>query len=210
MCFSSILTAVHTSPHPALNSTPISYDRWAALASCCGGSTEDDAPSSLIQGFMTAVGMAEDPWRLLEALARKDEMNTFALLHPPQPGDEERRVRAYALYDECSAMNHDCMPNAARCDPVHGHVTGDNRMIICALQAIAPGQEVSIAYTPLDWAYEDRAEFLRDHYGFACACERCWAERHMLEKEAAATSSAMVRRKSCDEENNICFYFILS
>lgn len=162
---------------------------------CCGDSSASSSPSSIVQAFMRVMGMDasdEAQWRAIESLIRKDDMNTFALLLPQQPNDSERRVRAYAMYNECSTLNHDCMPNAARCDAVDGHVTGDDRMIIRAIQSIQPGQEISISYAPLDWAYEERAEFFHDHYGFKCGCERCWAEGHMLDIERRGVDPASV------------------
>ncbi|CAG5088126.1 Oidioi.mRNA.OKI2018_I69.PAR.g11739.t1.cds [Oikopleura dioica] len=71
-----------------------------------------------------------------------------------------------ALYLDQSLLNHSCKPNAF---PVFN---GTN-LIIKALEKIAPGEEIKIAYTDTKAVTADRREYLNSIYRFICACPGC-------------------------------------
>ena len=95
------------------------------------------------------------------------------------------------LFAAAAPANHSCAPN---CDPVVVIEAGRPPVLrLVARAAIAPGQQVFIAYVPLYAPGEERRASLRDTYLFDCACARCRAERRDG-TPAAAVQRAMTGR----------------
>ena len=95
------------------------------------------------------------------------------------------------LFAAAAPANHSCAPN---CDPVVVIEAGRPPVLrLVARAAIAPGQQVFIAYVPLYAPGEERRASLRDTYLFDCACARCRAERRDG-TPAAAVQRAMAGR----------------
>ena len=95
------------------------------------------------------------------------------------------------LFAAAAPANHSCAPN---CDPVVVIEAGRAPVLrLIARAAIAPGQQVFIAYVPLYAPGEERRASLRDTYLFDCACARCRAERRDG-TPAAAVQRAMAGR----------------
>ena len=101
--------------------------------------------------------------------------------------DDEKRylIRGTAVYAKLSRANHDCAPNGARFDAFDGVADecdeGDNRWGRCTAKVVTVrdvqvGEEIVIAYVPLDWGRAERRHRL-EGYGFACRCRRCQAEK---------------------------------
>ena len=115
-------------------------------------------------------------------LLARDACNAFGLMAPSKTG-EERKVRAYAMFEQASMFNHNCLPNACRFEYVDKDGDGNTDVIIRALHEIEEGSEVCLSYFPIDWAYGDRQKRLREDYGFWCKCARCKVESEWKDED---------------------------
>ena len=99
------------------------------------------------------------------------------------------------LFAAAAPANHSCAPN---CDPVVVIEAGRPPVLrLVARAAIAPGQQVFIAYVPLYAPGEERRASLRDTYLFDCACARCRAERRDGTPSAAVQRAMTGRLCAC-------------
>lgn len=69
-------------------------------------------------------------------------------------------------YPTVALMNHSCVPNTE-----WRSVKGTNKIELVALTKISKGQEIRISY--VDQSLPNRAQILRDRYGFECKCPLC-------------------------------------
>lgn len=79
-----------------------------------------------------------------------------------------------ALYTLQSACNHSCTPNAQPTFPYSNF-----ELAMCALEDIAPGEEICVSYLEecvLDRSRHTRHRILREHYLFTCYCSKCEAQ----------------------------------
>jgi hypothetical protein len=75
------------------------------------------------------------------------------------------------LFPLTSLINHDCKPNVT-----HYFVVEEGKaplLVVRAIAAIAPGEELVYSYVPLYQSTKARREQLHDVYGFHCHCSRC-------------------------------------
>ena len=47
------------------------------------------------------------------------------------------------------------------------------RITVIAQRDIAPGEELTISYVPVEMPKAERQTILKEHYGFTCLCHRC-------------------------------------
>ncbi|CAD7928994.1 unnamed protein product [Amoebophrya sp. A120] len=65
-------------------------------------------------------------------------------------------------------LNHSCSPNV-----LHHWDAAKKEMRVVAARDIEPGDELCTSYCELRQTKEDRQDFLREFYGFTCACSSC-------------------------------------
>ncbi|KAK3293798.1 uncharacterized protein B0H64DRAFT_442903 [Chaetomium fimeti] len=84
-------------------------------------------------------------------------------------GEDEVHV---GLFTEVARVNHACRPNAY-------YRFSERRltMEVVAFRAIQPGEEIVMSYVPLETPVEERRRYLKDHWGFNCACSLCRASK---------------------------------
>lgn len=82
-------------------------------------------------------------------------------------GQEAREMDVLGVFQTISRVNHCCVPNA---EFSWSEASGEGRLF--AVCAIAEGEEVVIDYAS-GQPFVDRAAFLRDGFGFECACVLC-------------------------------------
>ncbi|CBY24692.1 unnamed protein product [Oikopleura dioica] len=92
-----------------------------------------------------------------------------------------------ALYLNHSLINHSCKPNAF---PVFN---GTN-LVIKALEKIAPGEEIKIAYTDTKAVIQDRRDYLNDIYRFVCQCQGCTNDDEVDRKKHLDKKGNVIRR----------------
>jgi hypothetical protein len=81
------------------------------------------------------------------------------------------------LYRRLSFINHSCQPNASI------DVTSDGVATLTALEALEPGDEITICYLGPDAQLHPRAVFramIKLMYGFDCKCRRCREEQPLF------------------------------
>merc|ERR1712183_922117 len=83
--------------------------------------------------------------------------------------------RVLTFFTQSVFLNHSCEPNAQMSNP-------GVSVSITALRDIYPGDEVTICYNPAIpyWDVQRRQEYLKNAWGFVCACTRCRRERICL------------------------------
>lgn len=125
-------------------------------------------------------------WSLefVASLLAKDQRNAFGL-DAPSTKAGERKLRAYALYEQASFLNHDCLPNACRFDYIDKPGVSNTDIIIRSLHEISEGAEVCISYFPTNWPRTERQSRLKEEYGFDCNCERCKVEENWSDEDIA-------------------------
>ena len=120
------------------------------------------------------------------ALLARDGANGFAIMGPRKE-DGERQARGFAIYPALAMTNHECLPNCVRYDDFdgtdrtglfpHSQAPPNNMLLqLRTLHALPQGEELLLAYFPLDWDLEERRERLAQDYGFECTCGRCRLE----------------------------------
>ena len=86
-------------------------------------------------------------------------------------------MRGSGIYGGASLLNHECLPNTARCDSFDARTLsgrpGDTSLRFVALHDIPAGEELIASYFPLTCTYKERQQRCRDVYGFECRCARC-------------------------------------
>lgn len=93
------------------------------------------------------------------------------------------------------ALNHSCAPN---CD-FHHEPGNAGAMVVRALQPIAPGERLTIAYCGLFPSTQQRRAHLEKTYHFSCQCPRCKANDgapHVLPLLAAFQAATAALRNS--------------
>ncbi|RHY37222.1 hypothetical protein DYB38_011304 [Aphanomyces astaci] len=95
-----------------------------------------------------------------------------------------------ALFPRFSMLNHSCDPSGALA------YLGDSPQIsVFALKALAPGDEVTIAYIDTNMSFESRQAELQARYGFTCTCSRCALDNmHRTNKKNAKISKPKRQR----------------
>lgn len=94
----------------------------------------------------------------------------------------------YASFPPSSRFNHDCRPNVAF------HVTANMGHVTHAVRDIAPGEELSIAYTDAMAPSAQRRGHLKFAWGFECSCAAC--ARGNAADEAVQAITALEARLS--------------
>ena len=102
----------------------------------------------------------------------KDLVNSYGIRVPAALGSDCGVLRGTALYEEASRVNHECLPNVARCEDFDQSTS----MKFVALHDLPEGEEITQSYFPLDWGVSDRQTRCRTVYGFTCTCPRCALE----------------------------------
>ena len=102
----------------------------------------------------------------------KDLVNSYGIRVPLALGADCGALRGTALYEEASRVNHECLPNVARCEDFDQSTS----MKFVALHDLPEGEEITQSYFPLDWGVADRQTRCRTVYGFLCTCPRCSLE----------------------------------
>lgn len=106
----------------------------------------------------------------------KDLVNAYGIRAPLRMGSDCTLIRGTAVYKECSRINHECLPNIARCEDFD-ETSGNNVcMKFKALHDLPPGEEMTQSYFPLAWDLEERQTRCHQVYGFQCTCPRCSCE----------------------------------
>ena len=105
--------------------------------------------------------------------------------------DDERH--ASGLFPRISRLNHCCLPNAQLVDDPE---RGANAVI--ALLGIGAGEQITHSYAALELlmcARAERGAYLRDNFGFDCACRECtrFAPRDAFRAEYRALATALER-----------------
>lgn len=96
-------------------------------------------------------------------------------------GLEERR----GVFLTAARLNHACAPNLAR-----AWDAGAQTMVFRALRAIAPGEELGVAYGDVLGVRAVRRAALRARFGFECACGVCVLEGAALEESERRRETA--------------------
>jgi SET and MYND domain-containing protein len=81
--------------------------------------------------------------------------------------DDELREMGTGLYPLAALANHACLPTAVQSFGPNAELT------LRALQPLAPGDQVTIAYIDLSPARTQRRAALREAYLFDCQCAAC-------------------------------------
>jgi hypothetical protein len=102
----------------------------------------------------------------------KDLVNSYGIRVPLALGVDCGVLRGTALYEEAARINHECLPNVARCEDFDQSTS----MKFVALHDLPEGEEITQSYFPLDWGVSDRQTRCRTVYGFTCTCPRCALE----------------------------------
>jgi hypothetical protein len=111
----------------------------------------------------------------IESICLKDLVNAYGIRAPLRLGSDVGMLRGTALYKEASRINHECLPNVARCEDFDE----DQMMRFVALHDLPIGEEITQSYFPLNWEVEDRQTRCSTVYGFRCTCPRCTLEGGM-------------------------------
>jgi hypothetical protein len=108
----------------------------------------------------------------VKSVCLKDLVNAYGIRAPLRLGSDCGMLRGTALYREASRINHECLPNVARCEDFDQSPA----MKFVALHDLPEGEEITQSYFPLNWDAEDRQTRCRTVYGFHCRCPRCVLE----------------------------------
>lgn len=109
----------------------------------------------------------------VRSVSLKDLVNAYGIRAPLRMGADCSLIRGSAIYKEASRINHECLPNLARCDDFDSTNTC---MVFKALHELPPGEELTQSYFPLGWDFENRQTRCSSVYGFVCSCPRCVLE----------------------------------
>jgi len=85
-------------------------------------------------------------------------------------------VCGHGAYLAAAAFNHSCAPNCAAS-------SGVGFMCVVTQQAVAAGEELTIAYADTNLPRAARQKYLKNCYCFDCACPRCEAEAAGVNKQ---------------------------
>lgn len=108
------------------------------------------------------------------ALLLRSECNAFSYWSTDGSQDQ----LGVGLFLDAAMFNHSCLPNV-------GKVLEGRKLRFVALREIAVGEELCIAYVPLDEERETRRNILKKHFHFDCTCVRC--EKKQEEDEMIET-----------------------
>lgn len=108
--------------------------------------------------------------RLLGIEAR----NAYGIPAPVTGAFDDRNIRGTAICYQSSRINHECLPNVARCDDFDQVMS----MRFAMLHDLPAGEEITQSYFPLGLHFVERQLRLREQYGFICTCPRCVEEAH--------------------------------
>ena len=92
-------------------------------------------------------------------------------------------VCGHGAYLAAAAFNHSCAPN---CEAS----SGVGFMSVVTQQAVAAGEELTIAYADVNLPRAARQKYLRNCYCFDCACTRCEAEAAGVNKQKLSYGTA--------------------
>lgn len=117
----------------------------------------------------------------LVSLLCRDLVNSYGIRAPSRLESDISMIRGTALYLGASRINHECLPNVARCENFDRNYDpnepGRNMwMELRTLHALPAGEEITQSYFPLGWDMSERQTRCKDIYGFSCACPRCALE----------------------------------
>ena len=112
------------------------------------------------------------PLRVAMRLLGLEAMNAYGIPAPVTGTYDDRRIRGTAIYYQSSRINHECLPNVARCDDFDK----DTFMRFVMLHDLPAGEEITQSYFPLGLSFVERQSRLREQYGFVCTCPRCVEE----------------------------------
>lgn len=93
-------------------------------------------------------------------------MKNVHLCHAPE---------ARLCCSQASELNHSCRPNTVY-HFEHRQGQAGPRVVLRSIQAIVPGEALTMSYVNVLAPVEERLQSLRAQYKFNCACEGCHAE----------------------------------
>lgn len=112
----------------------------------------------------------------VRSISLKDLVNAYGIRAPRRFSTDCSLIRGSALYKDASRINHECLPNLARCDEFDSNDRENTFMIFKALHDLPSGAELTQSYFPLGWDFEERQTRCSSVYGFTCSCPRCVTE----------------------------------
>ena len=130
-------------------------------------------------------------------MINRHQCNVFGVL-----GAAGRSVGLASFVAAMHLTNHSCLPNAAFDSmPTHGGmVTQDGFEFAAfglrAIVDIAEGDEICHCYAGSADGPSQRLQYLRDHHGFECNCERCECDDPATEADLSERLDAV--RCACD------------
>eukprot|EP00803_Ostreobium_quekettii_P008093 evm.model.scf_3553.1 EVM.evm.TU.scf_3553.1 scf_3553:1881-7957(-) len=144
---------------------------------------EDDLYRRLCQAMDGPLALTKEE---AYGLMQKEMPNAYGVMMPEGDAnqnareavseDAERQVRGSGFYLLSSMINHECLPNVARCDDFDSNQDNNTFMVFKALHNLPAGTEVVQSYFPMNWDFEDRQQQCKSVYGFECSCPRCQVE----------------------------------
>lgn len=109
----------------------------------------------------------------VRSISIKDLVNAYGIRAPYRMGTDCSLIRGSALYKDVSRINHECLPNLARCEDFD---SADTSMVFRTLHDLPAGEEITQSYFPLGWDFDNRQTRCSSVYGFTCSCPRCVME----------------------------------
>mgnify|MGYP001043163323 CR=1 FL=1 len=125
--------------------------------------------------FQSALGRAalEDPAADMDAFAAVVALLQSNAIGVRAAGESRRLTGGVALMGGGSFFNHSCAPNLSWTTDADA---GGHAITFVTSTAVAAGDELTIAYVPVDMPTAARRERLAAQYGFDCTCARCTRE----------------------------------
>ena len=112
-------------------------------------------------------------------------------------GADRAQMDGFGMCDLICNINHDCEPNAVLQTMEH-----NGTVSVVALQNVAEGAEILIAYIDTEWPVVKRQLTLQSRYGFVCSCRRCNSESRRSESDNQELAQAD-SRSNCIKRQRI-------
>ncbi|GMH44009.1 hypothetical protein BSKO_11943 [Bryopsis sp. KO-2023] len=168
------------------NHNPVQQEKFTSLVSLAGEGLEG---SSLVMELherlcQSVENLLRSKTSVAEvsALMHKELVNAYGIMAPSSVRGETEtdmaagETRGIGMYAMSSLINHECIPNVARCEDFDKPGEINTSMIFKTLHDLPEGTEILQSYFPMTWGLEERQKQLRTVYGFECCCQRCKIE----------------------------------